>query len=138
VPVTGGGGNNQAWPLCWPRLFVGGQVESLKGEVFRIFLLVPVAVTTLLTTRTQARLSSMQTSAQDLGEDDGYVDPELVVRNALPTCLVWVCACVGVWVCACGCGQWSQLWIVFICCCCRDSYCRLYTAHPRMKGYPKP
>ena len=33
-------------------------------------------------------------------------------------------------VCACACAC--------ACCCCRDSYCRLQTAHPRMKGYPKP
>ena len=32
-------------------------------------------------------------------------------------------------------GEWQRKTRV---CCCRDSYCRLYTAHPRMKGYPKP
>ena len=29
VPVTGGGGNNQAWPLCWPLVSskIGGRWE---------------------------------------------------------------------------------------------------------------
>ena len=31
VPVTGGGGNNQAWPLCWPLVSskIGGRRECL-------------------------------------------------------------------------------------------------------------
>jgi hypothetical protein len=36
------------------------------------------------------------------------------------------CVCVCVCVCVCACV------------CCRDSYCWQNTAHPRMKGYPKP
>ncbi len=47
--------------------------------MFQIFLLVPDTVTSLLATRTQGRLASMQTSASELGEDDGYVEPELMV-----------------------------------------------------------
>ncbi len=32
----------------------------------------------------------------------------------------------------------SRWWWLSGRCCCRDSCCRLYTAHPRMNGYPKP
>jgi hypothetical protein len=35
VPVTGGGGNNQAWPLCWPlvssKIRRGGREEGERG-----------------------------------------------------------------------------------------------------------
>ncbi len=67
--------------------------------MFQIFLLVPETVTSLLATRTQGRLASMQTSANELGEDDGYVEPELMVGV-----LVGVCGCVGVWV-------WVWVWV---------------------------
>ena len=33
VPVTGGGGNNQAWPLCWPLVSskIGGRWDHRAG-----------------------------------------------------------------------------------------------------------
>jgi hypothetical protein len=30
VPVTGGGGNNQAWPLCWPLVSCVVMLASLQ------------------------------------------------------------------------------------------------------------
>jgi hypothetical protein len=57
---------------------VGGQVELLKADVFRIFLLVPTVVTSTLASRTQARLATIRTSG-DTQEDDEYMEPEIVV-----------------------------------------------------------
>jgi hypothetical protein len=37
VPVTGGGGNNQAWPLCWPLMArVCGWSPCATGDVIKI------------------------------------------------------------------------------------------------------
>ena len=56
------------------------QVEMLKADVFRIFLLVPTVVTGTLASRTQARLSTIRTSGDGQDEDE-YMEPEIVVRD---------------------------------------------------------